>query len=344
MKLDSPQALEARLRRIGAERYHNNHPFHALMRDGALDRGQVQAWALNRYYYQSRIPIKDSALMSRIVDADLRREWSQRVVDHDGTREGQGGVAKWLHLCERLGLDRKRVLAEDGVLPATRFAVDAYVHFVRERPLLEAIASSLTELFAPSIIGERTSAMLARYDFIDEDTLTYFTARLTQAPRDADFALDYVKRHATTPELRETVCQALVFKTDVLWAQLDALHFAYVSPRIPRPERSCPARSNRPDRRVPAARAVPTGGAGKRPRPSFSRRHLRRRPPAFAGMPRRRYEPEPAGRRSGTSLRPCPPGRPDRPDPQDPVGKGHVCRKVVHRAPPPRGPHRRPLH
>ena len=233
MKLDSPEALEARLREIGAERYHNNHPFHALMRDGALTRRQVQAWALNRHYYQSRIPIKDSALMSRIVDHDLRREWSQRVIDHDGTREGQGGIAKWLHLCERLGLDRERVLAEEGVLPATRFAVDAYVHFVRERPLLEAIASSLTELFAPAIIGERTSAMLSRYDFIDEDTLTYFTARLTQAPRDADFALDYVKRNATTPELRETVCRALVFKTDVLWAQLDALYFAYVAPAFP---------------------------------------------------------------------------------------------------------------
>ena len=124
--------------------------------------------------------------MSRIIDAVLRREWSQRVVDHDGTREGQGGVAKWLHLCERLGLDREGVLGERGVLPATRFAVDAYVNFVRERPLLEAIASSLTELFAPAIIGERTSAMLSRYDFIDEDTLTYFRDRLTQAPRDAD--------------------------------------------------------------------------------------------------------------------------------------------------------------
>ena len=233
--LASGAALEARLHAIGAERYHHNHPFHVLMRDGALTRGQLQAWALNRYYYQSRIPIKDSALMSRIVDPDLRREWSQRVIDHDGTREGRGGVAKWLHLCERLGLERERVLAEDGVLPATRFAVDAYVHFVRERPLLEAIASSLTELFAPAIIGERTSAMLARYDFVDEDTLTYFTARLTQAPRDADFALDYVKRHATSPDLRETVCRALRFKTDVLWAQLDALHFAYVAPRIPPP-------------------------------------------------------------------------------------------------------------
>lgn len=235
MTLDSAEQLEARLLEIGAERYHNKHPFHFLMRDGALTKGQIQAWALNRYYYQSRIPIKDAALMSRMVDPDLRRIWSQRVVDHDGTREGRGGLEKWLHLCERLGLDRGYVISEGGVLPATKFAVDAYVHFVRERPLLEAIASSLTELFSPQIIGERVSAMLSRYDFIDEDTLSYFSARLSQAPRDADFALDYVKIHATTPADREAVCGALLFKTDLLWAQLDALHFAYVEPRLAPP-------------------------------------------------------------------------------------------------------------
>ncbi len=235
MTLETAAELEARLLQIGAERYHNNHPFHFLMRDGALNKGQIQAWALNRYYYQSRIPIKDSALMSRMVDPELRREWSQRVVDHDGTREGQGGIEKWLHLCERLGLERAYVASEQGVLPATKFAVDAYVHFVQERPLLEAVASSLTELFSPKIIGERVSAMLARYDFVDEDTLSYFNARLTQAPRDADFALDYVKTNAETPAAREAVCQALLFKTDLLWAQLDALHFAYVDPKLAPP-------------------------------------------------------------------------------------------------------------
>ncbi len=235
MTLETAAELEARLLQIGAERYHNNHPFHFLMHDGALNKGQIQAWALNRYYYQSRIPIKDSALMSRMVDPELRREWSQRVVDHDGTREGQGGIEKWLHLCERLGLERAYVASEQGVLPATKFAVDAYVHFVQERPLLEAVASSLTELFSPKIIGERVSAMLARYDFVDEDTLSYFNARLTQAPRDADFALDYVKTNAETPAAREAVCQALLFKTDLLWAQLDALHFAYVDPKLAPP-------------------------------------------------------------------------------------------------------------
>lgn len=241
MTLDTAQALEQRLHQIGAERYHNKHPFHALMRDGELSRGQIQAWALNRYYYQTRIPVKDSAIMSRMTDFELRRNWSQRVLDHDGNPEGEGGIRKWLHLCEHLGLSCDYVVSEKGVLPATRFAVDAYVTFVRERPMLEAIASSLTELFAPSIIAERTSAMLTRYDFVDEQALIYFKARLTQAPRDAGFALEYVKSHATTPELRQTVCDALLFKTDVLWAQLDALYFSYVEPKLVPPGAFRPA-------------------------------------------------------------------------------------------------------
>ena len=235
MTLNSAEALEQALRGIGAERYHDKHRFHHLMRDGKLTKGQLQAWALNRYYYQSRIPIKDSVVMSRLTDARTRRIWSQRVIDHDGSHEGQGGLRKWLHLCERLGLDASDVVSQDGILPATRFAVDAYVNFVRERPLLEAIASSLTELFAPGIIAERTTSMLEQYDFVDTDTLSYFSDRLIQAPKDADFALDYVKRNATSPELRETVCAALRFKTDLLWAQLDALYLAYVDPKMPPP-------------------------------------------------------------------------------------------------------------
>ena len=235
MSIDSADALEAKLREIGKQRYHHRHPFHELMRDGALDKAQIQAWALNRYYYQSRIPIKDATLMARIVDPDLRRQWSRRVVDHDGTREGQGGISKWLHLCGRLGLDRDYVISENGVLPATKFAVDAYVHFVRDQSLLEAIASSLTEMFAAGIIAERSTAMLAQYDYVDADTLAYFDARVTQAPRDAKFALDYVRRHADTPAMRDAVCRALLFKTDVLWAQLDALYFAYVTPALAPP-------------------------------------------------------------------------------------------------------------
>lgn len=222
------EALEAALREIGAERYHKNHPFHHLLHSGEMTKPQVQAWALNRYYYQSRIPMKDAALMARLSDPELRREWSQRVVDHDGTREGQGGIARWLKLCMALGFAEEDVQAERGILPATRFAVDAYVDFVAKKPLLEAIASSLTELFAPGIIRERVAGMLRAYDFIDAEALSYFDSRLTQAPRDSDFALDYVKRHADTAEKRAAVCGALLFKCDVLWAQLDALHHAYV--------------------------------------------------------------------------------------------------------------------
>lgn len=226
--LRSGEELEAALRRIGDARYHNRHPFHRLLHGGKLSRGQVQAWALNRYYYQSRIPMKDSALMARIVDPELRREWSQRVIDHDGTREGQGGVARWQKLCVAVGLDEAMVKREEGILPATRFAVDAYVRFVAEKSLTEAIASSLTELFAPGIIRERVAGMLVGYDFIDDETLAYFKPRLNQAPRDAEFALAYVKEHARTPEDRQKVCEALLFKCDVLWSQLDALHHAYV--------------------------------------------------------------------------------------------------------------------
>ncbi|MFC3123977.1 pyrroloquinoline-quinone synthase PqqC [Pseudoroseomonas globiformis] len=226
----TPEALEAALRQIGAERYHNLHPFHRLLHEGRLNRGQVQAWALNRYYYQSRIPLKDAALMSRVEDPALRREWRRRIEDHDGTNEGDGGINRWLALTDGLGLRRADVEAGRGILPATRFAVDAYVRFVRDRSLLEAVASSLTELFSPNIISERVSGMLRHYDFISEDTLRYFGHRLSQAPRDSDFALDYVKREARTRQEQEQVLEALRFKCDVLWAQLDALYLAYVEP------------------------------------------------------------------------------------------------------------------
>jgi len=226
----SPGQLEEHLRAMGTERYHHLHPFHGLLHSGKLDRGQVQAWALNRYYYQSMIPVKDAAIMARMDDPQLRRIWRQRIVDHDGESENDGGMVRWLALTDGLGLGRNYVTSTRGILPATRFAVDAYVHFVRERSLLEAIASSLTELFAPAIIAERVSGMLANYDFISGETLAYFDKRLTQAPRDADFALNYVKSHARRPDQQDAVLAALKFKCEVLWAQLDALHHAYVEP------------------------------------------------------------------------------------------------------------------
>ena len=240
----SPLQLEEALHAIGAERYHNLHPFHRMLHDGQLTKPQVQAWALNRYYYQSRIPAKDASLMARLPTAELRREWRSRIIDHDGDAPGTGGIARWLKLAEGVGLDSDYVESGVGILPGTRFAVDAYVRFVQERPLLEAIASSLTEMFSPSIISERVAGMLRHYDFITQDTLAYFMPRLTQAPKDVAFALDYVKTHATDAEKQEAVLAALRFKCDVLWSQLDALYFSYVSPGfIPpggfRPHEAC---------------------------------------------------------------------------------------------------------
>jgi len=224
------EGLEAALRQIGATRYHILHPFHRLLHGGQLRRGQVQAWALNRYYYQSRIPAKDASLLARLPTAELRRAWRSRLEDHDGVAPNSGGVARWLKLAEGVGLDRGYVESTAGLLPGTRFAVDAYVAFVRERSVLEAIASSLTELFSPTIISERVSGMLKNYDFITPDTLAYFTPRLTQAPRDSDFALAYVKEPARGVEQQQAVLDALRFKCEVLWSQLDALHYAYVEP------------------------------------------------------------------------------------------------------------------
>lgn len=239
----SPDELEARLRAIGAERYHDKHPFHILLHGGRLGRAQVQAWALNRFEYQRCIPLKDAALLARIEDPQLRRVWRQRIVDHDGEREGEGGIARWLRLTDALGLDRELVESGRALLPATRFAVQAYLQFVRERSLLEAIASSLTELFAPAIIGQRVAGMLANYDFVSRDALAYFDSRLQQAPQDADFALDYVKRHAATRAQQESVLAALRFKCDVLWSMLDALHLAYVEPRLVPPGAFHPAQA-----------------------------------------------------------------------------------------------------
>jgi coenzyme PQQ biosynthesis protein C len=229
-QLLSPDELEARLRAVGEVRYHHRHPFHALLHGGKLTFGQVQAWALNRYYYQSHIPMKDAALLSRADDAGFRRVWRQRIIDHDGEQPGEGGIERWLKLTDALGLDRDYVRSGQGVLAGTRFAVDAYVRFVAERPLLEAVASSLTELFSPAIIGDRVAGMLAHYDFVSKEAFAYFDKRLNQAPRDANFALDYVKREARRPDQQEAVIGALTFKCDVLWSQLDALYHAYVAP------------------------------------------------------------------------------------------------------------------
>ena len=246
-ELLTADALERELRALGARRYHNLHPFHKRLHSGQCSKGQVQAWALNRYYYQSMIPIKDASLIARCPDPALRLAWRSRLEDHDGEGsqgdEARGGIARWLALTDSLGLDRDDVVSTRLILPATRFAVEAYVHFVRERTLLEAVASSLTEMFSPQIIGERMSGMLAHYDYVTPETLAYFSKRPPQAQRDADYALDYCKRHARTPEQQQAVVAALAFKCDVLWSQLDALYAAYVSPGMIPPGAFVPAES-----------------------------------------------------------------------------------------------------
>jgi coenzyme PQQ biosynthesis protein C len=179
--------------------------------------------------------MKDAAILSRMKSVELRRAWRQRIIDHDGGDGDAGGIARWIALTDGLGLERAYVESTVGLLPATRFAVDAYVHFVREKSLLEAVASSLTEMFSRKTISERLSSMLARYKFLDRELLAYFDRRLTQAPRDADFALGYVKREARGIDDQRAVIAALEFKCAVLWSQLDALYYAYVAPGLTPP-------------------------------------------------------------------------------------------------------------
>ena len=225
--------LEAVLRQVGAERYHNLHRFHRRLHSGQCTYEEVQAWALNRYYYQAMIPIKDATVLTRLDRTEDRREWRKRIEDHDGAQAGEGGIERWLKLTDGLGFPRDYVISTQGLLPGTRFAVEAYVEFCRSRTPLEAVASSLTELFSPMIISERVSGMLANYDFISRETLAYFAARPPQASRDAEWALAHVKSHARTRAEQEAVVEALKFKCSVLWTQLDALWSAYVDHAIP---------------------------------------------------------------------------------------------------------------
>ena len=226
--------LRSRLRAVGEERYHHKHPFHVMMHEGRLSRGQLQAWALNRYYYQSIIPIKDSIILSRGPDPAFRRAWRKRVIDHDGDVHSEGGIKRWLKLAEATGLDPEEVRAGQGTLPATRFAVNEYLNIVRSRSLLEAVASSLTELFSRDLISLRMEKLRQHYPWL-AGGLDYFQMRLTQAPEDAQFAVAFVQQNAKTRAEQELAIQALRDKCDILWAQLDALYFAYVEPGWPPP-------------------------------------------------------------------------------------------------------------
>ena len=221
--------LIAELRRVGEERYHHQHPFHLRMHEGRLTRGQLQAWALNRYYYQSIIPAKDSIILSKSDNRTFRVAWRKRVIDHDGDGVNPGGMQKWLKLAEATGLSADRVASEKEVLPATRYAGNEYLNLVRSRNLVDAVASSLTELFSKDLITLRMEKLRQHYPWLSGG-LDYFEARLDQAPEDAAFALEYVFSNARTRSDQESAIQALRDKCDILWAQLDALYFAYVEP------------------------------------------------------------------------------------------------------------------
>ena len=219
-----------RLRSEGRQRYHDAHRYHQLMHEGRLTREQLQQWVLNRYYYQTRIPIKDALILSKSEDPAFRRLWIHRLRDHDGDTAGEGGLALWLRLAEGVGLDRHEVAGCGAVLPGVRFACDAYVEFVRHSSLLEAVASSLTEFFAPDIMSKRILAWERHYPWVSADMLGYFRARATRARLDAEEAVDFVVRQATSLELQELCVAALIRKTEILWHLLDCVYAAYVEP------------------------------------------------------------------------------------------------------------------
>ena len=217
------EAFVERLRREGASRYHSLHPFNVAMHEGRLTREELQRWVANRFYYQTRIPIKDALILAKSDDPAFRRAWMRRIGDHDGTKDGEGGLVEWLMLAKAVGLDPEDVRSLRRVLPAVRYACDSYVELVRERTLVEAVASSLTEHFAPDIMRTRVAAWEQHYPWVDRESLAYFRSRVPRATRDAEEALGFVTTHATTRSLQDACVRALIDKCRILWAMLDAV-------------------------------------------------------------------------------------------------------------------------
>jgi len=222
----SKEEFERQLRAKG-DRYHIHHPFQVAMNNGKLNREQIQGWVYNRFYYQICIPIKDAAILSNCPDRDVRREWIQRIIDHDGTKGDEGGIEAWTRLGEAVGLKREEITSLKHVLPGVRFAVDAYVNFARSRPWQEAVTSSLTELFAPEIHKSRLENWPQHYPWIDQEGYQYFRNRLAQARRDVKFALSFTLDHYKTREQQERALEILQFKLDVLWSMVDAMQINY---------------------------------------------------------------------------------------------------------------------
>jgi pyrroloquinoline-quinone synthase len=213
--------------RAQSQRYHSRHPFQVMMNEGRLSRRQIQGWVANRFYYQKNIPRKDAAILANCPAREVRRRWIRRILDQDGTADGEGGIEAWLRLGEAVGLTREEVWDERHVVPGVRFAVDAYITFARTRPWVEAVAASLTELFAPDLMAERLAAFERFYTWIEPAGLAYFRARLMQAPRDAEHALEVVTEHCRTADEQARAVAALAFKCDMLWSMLDAIAWAY---------------------------------------------------------------------------------------------------------------------
>lgn len=221
----TPDELTAALRAM-SHRYWGTHPFHHRLHEGDLTESELRLWAANRWYYQSILPRKDAAIISNCPEPRIRREWLARIVYHDGTADGDGGRERWLRLCEAVGLTRAEVLDERHVVPGVRFAVDAYVNFARTKPWLEAIASSLTEMFAGHLMRQRVADMLANYPWIKADDLAYFTNRIDAVSGEGQATVDIVIQYATTRAQQDAAIAALSFKCDVLWSMLDAIERA----------------------------------------------------------------------------------------------------------------------
>jgi pyrroloquinoline-quinone synthase len=221
--------FEAQLRQQGSA-YHIHHPFNVLLNTGKATVEQIRGWVANRYYYQVSIPIKDAAILSNCPDRAVRRNWVQRILDHDGYGDDPGGIHSWLRLGEAVGLPRERVDSLSEVLPGVRFAVDAYVNFARRAPWQEAVCSSLTELFAPEIHKQRLASWPEHYPWIDPAGLRYFQSRVSLARRDVEFGLKFTLDYFTTRVQQERALEVLKFKLNVLWQMNDAMALRYGAP------------------------------------------------------------------------------------------------------------------
>ncbi|HEY2686626.1 MAG TPA: pyrroloquinoline-quinone synthase PqqC [Steroidobacteraceae bacterium] len=224
--LQSAADFEARLR-AQQSAYHIHHPFNVMLNSGRASRAQIQGWVANRFYYQICIPLKDAAILSNCEDRAVRREWVQRILDHDGHGEDPGGIESWLRLGEAVGVGRRSMEGLDQLLPGVRFAVDAYVNFARRAPWPEAVCSSLTEMFAPEIHRQRLANWPQHYPWIEPSGLQYFQSRVSLAGRDVEFGLQFTLKHFNTSALQERALQALKFKLDVLWQMNEAMALAY---------------------------------------------------------------------------------------------------------------------